>query len=99
MGCGRSRFEIGETTVFFSEGDDDLGCLCTFPHNHHARIGADTILSLAMLGAAVRLLNDGGCASGWQSVRAIVGGEIEAKLRVALGVEATHPQGIGEAAP
>jgi len=85
MGCARSRFEVASTTLYFSEGDDALGCLCTFPHNHRDSIGPDTILSLAMLGAAVRLLN-GADLRGWVQVPEVVGPVIEAQLRTALGL-------------
>lgn len=52
MGC-----ESYDTTCLkFSEGADDLGCLCTFPHNDGKSLNAERVRSLAYLGAAVVLL-------------------------------------------
>lgn len=42
--------------VGFSEADDTTGCLCTFPSNYDRHeLTPDTVLSLALLGAAVVL--------------------------------------------
>lgn len=87
MGCARSRFKVGNVTLYFSESDDDVGCLCTFPAGFQAR-DTDTIFSLAMLGAAVRALNEPEWehATGWHNVRHVAGPDIERLLREALGV-------------
>ena len=50
MGC--ERYVGG---VMFSEVDDDIRCLCTFPHNDAAGLNAERVRSLAYLGAAVVL--------------------------------------------
>jgi hypothetical protein len=61
MGC-----ESYDTTYLkFSEGDDDLGCLCTFPHNDGSSLSADRVRSLAYLGAAVVLLRRGKLEHGY----------------------------------
>jgi len=52
MGCDHYYVNDDEM-IAFSEVDDTVPCLCTFPH---AQIDADTVLSLALLGAAVVLL-------------------------------------------
>lgn len=44
-----------EYIIYFSESDDDWGCLCTFPHNDHGELTSDRVRSLALLGAAVVL--------------------------------------------
>lgn len=41
--------------IMFSEMNDDIGCLCTFPHNDGDRLDAERVRSLAYLGAAVVL--------------------------------------------
>jgi len=66
MGChsytvwGR-REAWKEYILLFSEGDDDLPCLCTFPHNDEigGELAKDTIISLALLGASVVLAHQG----------------------------------------
>ena len=57
MGCDCYTIltHSGERDIRFSEGDDDLGCLCTFPHNDGETLDADRVRSLAYLGAAVVL--------------------------------------------
>ena len=45
-----------ERGIKFSEVDDTVGCLCTFPHNDvDDHIDTDRVRSLALLGAAVVL--------------------------------------------
>jgi hypothetical protein len=51
MGC--DQYAIEGIVVQFSETDDNVGCLCTFPHNEGEVLTADRARSLAMLGAAV----------------------------------------------
>lgn len=56
MGCEAYSLSwpTGQETMF-SEMDDTVGCLCTFPHNDGLRLDADRVQSLALLGAAVVL--------------------------------------------
>ena len=59
--------------IMFSEGDDEVGCLCTFPHNDGDRLDVERVRSLAYLGAAVVLQKRGdlehpylpGCLPAW----------------------------------
>lgn len=59
MGCKTYRVGSGRGTAYlrFSEGDDATSCLCTFPHNyeHDQAIDANTVRSMALLGAAVAM--------------------------------------------
>jgi hypothetical protein len=57
MGCDRYRFR--GTDVGFGESDDTLWCLCTFPHNDGGRLCRERVRSLAYLGAAVALIQQG----------------------------------------
>lgn len=54
MGC--DYYYIGTTAIHLSE-NEDIGCLCTFPHNyeHDKQLDKDLIRSLAYLGASVVL--------------------------------------------
>ncbi len=46
----------GECFVGFTDTDDTVGCLCTFPHNYQGKpLSASTVQSLALLGAAIVL--------------------------------------------
>lgn len=54
MGC--DHYHGG---IMFSEMNDDIGCLCTFPHNDGDRLDAERVRSLAYLGAAVVLEHNG----------------------------------------
>ena len=54
MGC--DSYEGG---IMFSEGDDTIRCLCTFPHNDGEVLDAERVRSLAYLGAAVVLHHNG----------------------------------------
>jgi hypothetical protein len=50
---------MGNSYIRFSESNDDVSCLCTFPHNNRCfdnKIGYGQIRSLAYLGAMVCLL-------------------------------------------
>ena len=51
--------------LLFSEGTEDVGCLCTFPHNDGYELSPERVRSLAYLGAAFVLLSkeeiDHGC--------------------------------------
>ncbi len=49
----------------FSEMDDDYACLCTFPNNDMGHLDADRVRSLALFGAAVRLVFDSGLEHGF----------------------------------
>lgn len=80
MGCGRSFFQVGDHEVYFSEGDDAVGCLCTFHKDRD--VDAYDVLSLALLGAAVRFTKDG--ASG--SVTRCVPQEMQDNIAAILGM-------------
>jgi hypothetical protein len=41
----------------FSEMNDDIGCLCTFPHNDGQTLDPERVRSLAYLGAAVVMVS------------------------------------------
>jgi hypothetical protein len=81
MSC-KSYFLHGGKVVKFLEDNDDLGCLCTFPHDDVSTLDAERVRSLAYLGAAVVLLQRGliehgylpDCLSDW------IRREIDAKL-------------------
>lgn len=45
--------------IHFSDGDESVGCLCTFPHNDGESLTKRRIRSLAYLGAAVALDHQG----------------------------------------
>lgn len=84
MGCGRSTFKIAGRVVYFSEGNDDVGCVCTFPRNGVSR---EVVYSLALLGAAMRMSRDMGVAMGpeeWVSVTDLVGDDMVQKIRAAI---------------
>lgn len=57
MSC--ERYDVGGTPLSFSEIDDSIGCLCTFPLNDGDTLVADRIRLLAYLGAAVVLESRG----------------------------------------
>jgi hypothetical protein len=57
MGC--KFYQIEDSYVKFSEANDDVACLCTFPHNNRGfgeKIDYIQVRSLAYLGAMVCLL-------------------------------------------
>jgi len=56
MGCDKYYLMNDESPVCFSEGDDTIGCLCTFPHNDGNTLDAERVRSLAYLGAAIVLM-------------------------------------------
>ena len=62
MGCDTYTilgFE-SEAYIHFSEGGDVYPCLCTFPINYQdEKLDGETVMSLAMLGAAVCLAHQG----------------------------------------
>ena len=56
MGCDKYWLLNDDSPVCFSEGDDSIGCLCTFPHNDGKTLDADRVRSLAYLGAAIVMM-------------------------------------------
>ena len=59
---GEQVYSIEGQEVQFSEVEDTYACLCTFPFNDKAfggKLDADTVRSLALLGAAVCLAHQG----------------------------------------
>jgi len=69
MGCESYYFDT--TPIKFSEQDDDIGCLCTFPDNDQTstgeRLDFGRVRSLAYLGAAVVLLQRHAIDHGYRS--------------------------------
>lgn len=58
MGCDSYTYK--ETNIRFSEMDDEVSCLCTFPHNNRCfnnTITPDQLRSLAYLGAMIVLIH------------------------------------------
>lgn len=53
MGC--ERYHVNHDEIMFSEIDDSIWCLCTFPFNDMGRLSIERVRSLAYLGAAVVL--------------------------------------------
>ena len=76
MGCDTYRFQRwkdgkwGDCLVHFSEVGSDFPCLCTFPNNDEIEksIDGETIMSLALLGVAVRLAWDGRLGEEWNYI-------------------------------
>jgi hypothetical protein len=58
MGC--DSYWYRDKRIMFSEGDDDVLCLCTFPHNDEAfgEISSERVRSLAYLGATIVLIHE-----------------------------------------
>ena len=56
MGC--DYYDYGGCRIHFSEMDDNVGCLCTFPGNDMEELSIERLRSLAMLGAAIRLVHN-----------------------------------------
>ena len=56
--------------VHFSEVDDRFPCLCTFPINAETEktLDGETIMSLALLGVAVRLAWEGRLDENWNYI-------------------------------
>lgn len=57
MGC--DYYRIHNTVIHFGE-NDEIGCLCTFPHNYGdlSKLAKETVYKLALLGAAVKLVHE-----------------------------------------
>ena len=68
MGCDSYTASLrllsgwAKANIMFSE-DDDVACLCTFPHNNDGKMWRPNVESLAMLGAAVVLAHHGNLGS------------------------------------
>jgi hypothetical protein len=58
MGCDK-YYLSDDDVVAFSEMNEDVGCLCTFPHNDGFKLDEERVRSLAYLGATVVLLKQG----------------------------------------
>ena len=65
MGCDKYYLMNSESPVCFSEGDDVINCLCTFPHNDGTTLDAERVRSLAYLGAAIVLMKNGRIEHGY----------------------------------
>lgn len=57
MSC--ERYCVNHDEIMFSEIDDSICCLCTFPFNDRERLSIERVRSLAYLGAAVVLSQRG----------------------------------------
>ena len=57
MSC--DLYEYEDIMITFSEMNDDVRCLCTFPHNDNKHLDVSRLRSLAMLGAAVAMKRHG----------------------------------------
>jgi hypothetical protein len=55
MGCDK-YYIADDQMLLFSEGNDEVGCLCTFPHNDGYELSPERVRSLAYLGATLVLL-------------------------------------------
>lgn len=53
MGC--DYYNVNGQNLHFSEVDDEISCLCTFPYNNHGKLDKSDLFSLAILGAATVL--------------------------------------------
>ena len=57
MGCDYYWVKNPAGYIHFSDMDDSYGCLCTFPYNYSdEKLYTDTVRSLALLGAALVLV-------------------------------------------
>jgi len=56
MGCDKYYLQNREYPVTFNEMNEDVGCLCTFPHNDGETLDKERIRSLAYLGPAIVLV-------------------------------------------
>jgi hypothetical protein len=59
MGCYKYHLQGIDYPIMFSEMNEDIGCLCTFPHNHGSKLDPETVRSLAYLGATVAMIYQG----------------------------------------
>lgn len=57
MGC--ERYCCNNDEIMFSEIDDSIGCLCTFPFNDGEHLSKERVRSLAYLGASIVLSQRG----------------------------------------
>ena len=58
MGC--DSFYLRGVNIHFDESDDDISCLCTFPHNYTScGVDPETVYSLALFAAAIKLVIEG----------------------------------------
>lgn len=68
---GEKSYWIKDSLVAFSEANDDISCLCTFPHNNEVAgniIDSDQVRSLAYLGAMVCLLHRNRLSNRWNYI-------------------------------
>ncbi len=61
MGCATytMRGKLAEHYIHFSEMEEELPCLCTFPYNDaiDKKLDGETVMSLALLGATVAMIH------------------------------------------
>jgi hypothetical protein len=66
MGCDRYYlYGKPDVPICFSEDNDDVCCLCTFPHNDRTNLSTERVRALAYLGATVVLLQNDDIAHGF----------------------------------
>ena len=65
MGCDKYYLKDIDYPMMFSEMNDDICCLCTFPHNDGETLDPERVRSLAYLGAAVVLNSRGDAPHGF----------------------------------
>ena len=65
MGCDKYYLQDINYPMMFSEMNEDVGCLCTFPHNDGKTLDPERVRSLAYLGAAVVLNSRGDAPHGY----------------------------------
>lgn len=78
MGCDTYNIGLykgdgkwGECQIYFSESDDGSPCICTFPYNNKVsgkKINGEEVISLALLGVAVKLAHDGDLEEGYNYI-------------------------------
>jgi hypothetical protein len=59
MGC--DTYFYNDYQLYFDEMNDEVSCLCTFPHNNQvmgSKIWYDQLRSMAYLGATIALCHD-----------------------------------------
>ena len=60
MGCDIYRVGV-DCRILFTDNNDDVACLCTFPCNDEidGALDGERVRSLALLGAAVKMAHEG----------------------------------------
>lgn len=56
MGC--NIYEYNGISIAISEDNNDVPCLCTFPHNNRGKIDKYQIQTMALLGATIVMIHN-----------------------------------------